>query len=163
MSDSERELDDVNFTDEAFDCLIKPFTSSAGGNAKVGKRDAQVLTLEYNAKKQFKEGFTTTGDNRNEIAVQTEKLVRENKGEDDEYYDDDEKPAEADLDGFEVTGLEQFLNRIYPKISLMLENNMNNHIFDSYDVIWDAEVVEDTELIHKLQTDYDFDDANNAT
>lgn len=59
--------------------------------------------------------------------------------------------------------MEKFLAKVYPKISQILERNANIHIFDSYDVIWEDDVAEETELIHKLISNYDFCEANNAT
>ncbi len=59
--------------------------------------------------------------------------------------------------------MEKFLAKVYPKISQILERNANVHIFDSYDVIWEDDVAEETELIHKLISNYDFSEANNAT
>jgi hypothetical protein len=43
-----------------------------------------------------------------------------------------------------------------------LEANVKSNIFDTYDVAWEDEV-EETVMIHKLETDFDFFDANNAT
>jgi len=71
--------------------------------------------------------------------------------------------APAKEDEFEVVGLEKFLNKIYPKISLFLESNIQENIFDNYDVIWEDEAIEETELTHRLVTNYDFADANSAT
>ena len=85
---------------------------------------------------------------------------------DDDEYDDEDDPNRAfkkDLNEFEVTGLDKFLTKIYPKLAQILDANAKSHTFDNYDVIWEDDAIEETELIHKLTTDYDFIDANNAT
>ena len=61
-----------------------------------------------------------------------------------------------------MTGLDKFLSRVYPKIAQILEANAKSHAFDGYDVAWEEEV-EETVMIHKLDTNFDFTDANNAT
>lgn len=55
------------------------------------------------------------------------------------------------------------MTKIYPKLAQILDQNAKSHTFDNYDVIWEDDAIEETELIHKLITDFDFIDANNAT
>jgi hypothetical protein len=84
--------------------------------------------------------------------------------EEDDYYDEDDpdRAFKKQLDDFEVTGLDKFLARVTPMLFQILEANAKSHIFDNYDVAWDDEV-EETVMIHKLDTDFDFVDANTAT
>jgi len=63
----------------------------------------------------------------------------------------------------EVVGLDKFLARVYPKIAEILEKNAKTDILAGYDVIWEDDSNEVTELVHKLTTEYDFAEANNAT
>ena len=54
------------------------------------------------------------------------------------------------------------MDRVYPKIVQLLDKNMNNDIFSGYDVIWEDDTQEQTEMVHRLRTEYDFAEANNA-
>lgn len=47
-------------------------------------------------------------------------------------------------------------------MSQILETNFKSKIFDNYEVFWEEERGE-IELWHKLQTNYDFREANKAT
>lgn len=108
----------------------------------------------------YKENGTNTGGKTSVISTQTEKIIRDDLDEDMDEDDPDRfKPA----DDFEVIGLDAFLSRVYPKMSKILEKNAANDILAGYDVIWEDELNEDTELVHKLKTEYDFHEANNAT
>jgi hypothetical protein len=40
--------------------------------------------------------------------------------------------------------LEAFLRRVEPKVKEILLKNVQNHIFDTYDVIWDDDTIEAT-------------------
>lgn len=84
--------------------------------------------------------------------------------EDDEYYDEDDpdRAFKKDMSDMEVVGLDKFLARVTPKLFQILEANAKSHIFDAYDVAWEDEV-EETVMIHKLDTDFDFVEVNNAT
>jgi len=46
-------------------------------------------------------------------------------------------------------------------LALILDSNLNNTIFDSYDPLWNEEKGE-IELVHMLKTDFDFREANIA-
>lgn len=98
------------------------------------------------------------------MAIQTPKVIRTDL--DDDEYDDEDDPSravKADLEEFEITGLDKFLTRIYPKLAQILDRNAASHVFDTYEVIWEDGAQDETELRYKLGTDYDFADANNAT
>ena len=107
---------------------------------------------------------TTTAEQKGEISTQTAKIFRDDMDEDDEYYDEDDpdRAFKKDMSDMEVTGLDKFLARVTPKLFQILEANAKSHTFDTYDVAWEDEV-EETVMIHKLDTDYDFTEANNAT
>jgi len=45
----------------------------------------------------------------------------------------------------------------------LLEANITSNIFDSYDVIWEDSVIEESELAHRLLNPYDFIEVNMAT
>ena len=81
-------------------------------------------------------------------------------------YSDDEDPNKGvldEMDDFAVTGLEKFLERVAPRIEKLLAQNVKNNIFDSYDVIWEDDVVEESDLVYRLLNPYDFIEANVAT
>ena len=61
---------------------------------------------------------TTTQETQGEISTQTEKFIRDDL-EDDEYDDEDDpnRAFKKDLNEFEVTGLDKFLTKIYPKLA----------------------------------------------
>ena len=63
----------------------------------------------------------------------------------------------------EVVGLDKFLARVAPRMIKALEKNVAQDIYAGYDVIWEDDINEETELVHKLKTNYDFAEANNAT
>lgn len=67
------------------------------------------------------------------------------------------------MDDFAVTGLEKFLDRVAPRVEKLLAQNVKNNIFDSYDVIWEDDVVEESDLVYRLLNPYDFIEANMAT
>ena len=74
MSDSDKELDEVNFSDQAFDNLIKPTHSRAnvhGASKGPGKRDAESITA-INATtfaQAYRDGATTMDVQKSEVAI----------------------------------------------------------------------------------------------
>ena len=75
---------------------------------------------------------------------------------------DDSDEEEEDMGGFEIAGLDKWLNRMYPKIAAMLDQNLKSNIFAGYDVLWDDDSLEETVMTHKLVTDFDFVEANSV-
>ena len=61
-----------------------------------------------------------------------------------------------------MTGLDKFLARVYPRVSAILEQNARSDLFEGYDVIWEDDTQEATEMTIKLETNFDFVDANSA-
>jgi hypothetical protein len=59
-------------------------------------------------------------------------------------------------------GLDEFIKRVMPRVQKALEKNAISDVFAGYDVIWE-DINEDTELVHKLNTKFDFAEANDAT
>ena len=94
-----------------------------------------------------------------EISTQTKKVHRENS--DDEY--DSEEEAVKEPDDIEITGLDKFLARVAPRVFQILDKNVKNDLLSAYDVSWDHGALEETELVHSLNTNYDFIDANTST
>jgi hypothetical protein len=45
----------------------------------------------------------------------------------------------------------------------VLERNIANDIFAGYDVIWEEDAFDTTEVVHRLVTEYDFSEANDST
>ena len=97
-----------------------------------------------------------------EMETQTEKIIRDDI-EDDEYMDEDD-PSRFQMDkDMEVVGLDKFLNRVMPRMQKAMDKNCAQDIYQGYDVIWEDDTAEYTELVYKLKTNYDFAEANNAT
>lgn len=100
------------------------------------------------------------------VQIQTDKVVGVGVGtqeDDEEYYDDEEKASrQHQATQYDENALAIWLQSIYPKISQLLETNYNSKIFDNYEVFWDEERGEN-ELWQKMQTNYDFNEANRAT
>lgn len=85
--------------------------------------------------------------------------------EDEGYYDEDDRIAKNFTQPkveYDEESLSQWLQFIYPRVSQILEMNYRQKIFDNFEVVWEEERGE-IELWQKLQTDYDFKEANKAT
>ena len=167
MSDSEKDLDEVNFGDQAFDCLIQGSGQAQSQGKQVSiMKDAKVETaINLNTiNHYYKEMGTTMGKNKSEMQTQTPKVIRTDL-EDDEYDDEDDltNAVKTDLAESEVNGIDKFLDKVYDKLSKILDRNATSHIFDTYDVIWEDGAQDETEIRYKLKTDFDFGEANNAT
>ena len=106
--------------------------------------------------------------------VQTEKYahniskIRRPQNEDDEYYDEEEDQEEDNqsqmlnaIQTDDMLRLENWLDKIYPKILQILESNTTMKAFDSYEVLWEDER-EDINEAYCLKTDFDFKEANRA-
>ena len=77
---------------------------------------------------------------------------------------DEDDPQRFQLDSdTNVVGLDKFLARVWPRMQKALERNVASDIYAGYDVIWEDDTNEETVLVHKLKTSYDFAEANNAT
>jgi hypothetical protein len=63
---------------------------------------------------------------------------------------------------YDEEALGSWLNHIFPKVSQILELNFKSKTFDNYEVFWEEER-SDIDLWQKLQTNYDFKEANKAT
>ena len=164
----EQELDEVNFSDQVFENLIRESDGHTQGVQQVKKkRDAGILTNINGSTFQsyYKEGSASTIQEKSEISTQTPKNIEKDKDDDDAYSDEEDpnKGVLEDMDDFAVTGLEKFLDRVAPRVERLLAQNAKNNIFDSYDVIWEDDVVEESDLVYRLLNPYDFVEANLAT
>ena len=99
---------------------------------------------------------TNTQSTTETISTQTGK-----RGAVDSDYDDEDEDRFQE-DEMNYVGLDKFIDRVWPRVKNALEKNDVKDLFAGYDVIWE-DVNEDTELVHKLNTKYDFAEANDAT
>ena len=63
---------------------------------------------------------------------------------------------------YDEEALSAWLTSIFPRVSQILDTNWKVKTFDNYEVFWEEERGE-IELWHKLQTTFDFKEANKAT
>lgn len=163
MSDSEdANLDEAIFSDENFSFKVTQQSTGqvAGGQKQVSTGTMTIICAqnEENLYRNAAVGMTTTV---NSVAIQSEKIIRDDLAE-DEYYDEDD-PNKYKVDqGFEFVGVDKFLSRVSERMMRALETNIAADLFKSYDIHWD-DTNEETELVYKLKTEYDFAEANNAT
>ena len=57
--------------------------------------------------------------------------------------------------------LENWLDKVFPRVLQVLESNLTMKAFDSYEVLWEDER-EDINEAYSLKTDFDFIEANRA-
>ena len=106
------------------------------------------------------ETATNTRSKKTAVAIQTDKVAHHADGDEEEYEDDEERAVK--VPEYDAEALDKWLGIIYPKISQLLEQNITQKVFDSYEVFWEEERGE-VELWQKLQTNFDFKEANKAT
>ena len=161
-------MDEVNFSDQVFEGLIRESDGATQGVQQVKKkRDAGILTNINGSTMQsyYKESGASTVQQKSEISTQTPKNIEKDKDDEDAYSDEDDpnRGVLEEMDDFAVTGLEKFLDRVAPRVEKLLAQNAKNNIFEAYDVIWEDDVVEESDLVYRLLNPYDFIEANLAT
>ena len=172
------ELDPVNFSDECFPSYVSlnPLTNNdeCGAEAAPARgakqkqerktRNAEVITdVLY-----YADAETNTKSKKKDAECQVERninLAVLGDNEDEGYYDEDERIAQKLMQPkveCDEEALGNWLGFIFPKVSQILELNFRAKTFDSYEVFWEEERSE-IDLWQKLQTNYDFKEANKAT
>jgi len=129
------------------------------------QRNQGVLTDEL----YYRDAQTNTKYKKAEIAIQTEKDISKMQGDSEEdEYDEEEETHGQGTDGnkkalakVDMDRLAEWLNAKYPKVKQILDANLTQRAFDSYEVFWEDERGEINEM-HALRTDFDFKEANKA-
>ncbi len=167
--------DHITFTDEAFPsfCSINPTYSNnveaeaapARANKTRALKNAEILTEVL----YYADAETNTKFKKKDADIQVDKHINLDAlgdNEDEGYYDEDDRIAQKMLAPpkveYDEDALVGWLNRIMPRVSQILEMNYKSKAFDNYEVFWEEERGE-IELWHKLQTTFDFKEANKAT
>jgi len=170
MSDSEGDLDEVDFEDESFSNQLR-VAAAGGGNQQTSgtgtspiHNKASVETITYlNAdilypdtekKQQIRDLFIRERKTQTE-SLQVDASCQKNFG-----YDRPEDDSDA---GYEVAGLDKWLKKIEPKIIQLLEANVENNLFANYEPdLDDDNTGEEIKIVHRLSNPYDFAEANKA-
>eukprot|EP00347_Sterkiella_histriomuscorum_P003637 403363522 len=167
------DLDPATFSDEVFISYasVKPHEED-GQNSNFGSRkqkDAEMNTDDQ----LFADAETNTRSKKTGVSIQTDKVMASTgvgddaNDEDEQYYDEEEKAqrqAQRQLSAapsYDENALAKWLQSIYPKLSQVLDSNFNARTFDNYEVFWEEERGE-IEMWQKMQTNYDFKEANKA-
>jgi hypothetical protein len=87
--------------------------------------------------------------------------VRGGDEDDHDSEEDREVAMQKVLASVDMNRLEKWLEKVYPKVSQILEANLTQRAFDSYEVLWEEER-DDIKEVHALKTDFDFFEANKA-
>ena len=65
------------------------------------------------------------------------------------------------LQSVDMQRLENWLDKVFPRVLQVLESNLTMKAFDQYEVLWEDER-EDINEAYSLKTDFDFKEANRA-